>query len=137
MSEIDWDDDLSVGVPSIDDQHKQLIALTNSLFQAILEGRGFVVLMDILNELAEYAVTHFDYEEKLMKAYGYPEAELKAHICEHDALKEQVAEYIEKCTAHEVALDVKVFNFLRDWTTDHLIETDMKYKRFFYERGVE
>ena len=73
----------------------------------------------------------------MMRDYGYPEAEFNEHVSEHDALKKQVSVYIEKCAAHEAALDMKVFDFLREWTTEHLIETDMKYKRFFHERGAE
>lgn len=136
MSNIQWTEDSSVGVMAIDDQHKELLVITDTLFQAILADRGFDVLLGVLNELAQYVSYHFDFEEKLLKQHGYSAVEYKDHVDEHVSLKRQVAEYIEKYSESGGTLDMEVYNFLRDWTDEHLQRTDMKYKRFLKEKGV-
>ena len=60
---LEWNENLSVGVPSIDKQHKALLGLLNELFDATQAGRGQVVLGKVLKELADYTVYHFQYEE--------------------------------------------------------------------------
>ena len=60
---LEWTEELSVGVPSIDEQHKVLIRLLNELFDATQAERGQTLLGKVLNELADYTVYHFQYEE--------------------------------------------------------------------------
>ncbi len=59
---LEWNENLSVGVPSIDEQHKALLALLNELFDSTQAGRGQAVLGKVLKELADYTVYHFKYE---------------------------------------------------------------------------
>jgi len=68
-----WSDDLSVKVTLIDDQHKKLIALINSLHDAMRAGEGKQVLEKTLKELADYTVYHFQTEEKYMQAVPLPD----------------------------------------------------------------
>lgn len=137
MGKIEWTDDHSVGVQEIDDQHKELVKITNKLFQAIMEDRGASVLMDVLLELEEYVIYHFRYEEKLMIDYEYPALELKEHIEEHEALKAQVRDFIMTFSENEDTMDIEVFDFLRSWTDEHLAQTDAKYIDFFSDKNVK
>ncbi len=136
MHVIEWNEVNSVGVASIDEQHKVLVAITNKLFQAILDNRGIVVLMGVLRELEEYVKTHFSYEEELMRRYGYSPLELEEHIAEHRALQKQVSDFADEVGKEEDTLDIEVFDFLRDWMDVHLCETDMKYKDFFKNKTI-
>lgn len=135
MSDILWMESYSVGVPSIDDQHKQLIELNNQLFHAIMEDRGRDVVLDVLGELAEYATRHFSHEEDLLNEYGFDPALLSEHVAEHRSLTEQVQDYLQGAD-QQSSLDLVVYDFLRDWTTNHLKETDSKYANFLQRHGV-
>ena len=44
MSAFEWNDRLSVGVKSIDDQHKELVRMVNQLAEAMAKGQGKDVL---------------------------------------------------------------------------------------------
>lgn len=136
MYHIEWNEDNSVGVLSIDEQHKELVAITNRLFQAIMDDKGFSILMKILNELEEYADVHFSYEEKLLKEHGYPEAEYQEHVVEHVELTQQVKDFIDMVEEAGETLDMEVFEFLRTWTDTHLSRTDKKYTTFLRSKGV-
>lgn len=130
MNTIQWAEGDSVGNKEIDRQHKELVSLTNKLFQAILEDRGYEVVLGVLYELQQYAAYHFDYEEKLLIACDYPAIELKEHMDEHTNLKKQVNDFISEFSAYGDTLDIKVFDFLRSWTDEHLSQTDMKYRDY-------
>ena len=132
----EWHDSHSVGIPSIDDQHKRLIALTNRLFQAILNDMGEDALAGVLSDLADYAVYHFEHEELLMREHGFPEDLFAAHRAEHRALADKVAALIEEYRQDASCLDLTVYEFLRDWTTEHMDGTDSLYAIFLQERGV-
>jgi hemerythrin-like metal-binding protein len=133
---LDWYESLSVGVPSIDEQHKRLIALTDRLFQAIMGDVGKTVMGDVLNELADYTVYHFEHEEQLLLEHGYPEDLFTEHRNEHQALTTKVHELIGEYERNASCLDLTVYEFLRDWTTDHMKGTDSLYTDFLVARGV-
>jgi hemerythrin-like metal-binding protein len=137
MEGIEWAEIYSVNVKAIDTQHKKLVAITNNLFQSIMDENGDEIVLDVLHELSKYAAYHFDFEEQLMREHGYPAVALHEHIQEHEALKQQVYEFIEECASSSEALDLSVFAFLRTWMDEHLRQTDALYKDFFKEKGVE
>jgi len=72
-----------------------------------------------------------------MREHGYPAIDLHEHIQEHESLKQQVHEFIEECTDCSETRDVIVYDFLRTWMDVHLRQTDLLYKNFFKEKGVE
>lgn len=134
--QIEWTDDLSVGVESIDEQHKQLVSITNKLFQAILDDKGKTIVMEVLDELRQYIDHHFSYEEELLQRYAYPTKRLVEHIAEHRALSQQVQTFITGIEKSE-SLDLEVFDFLRDWTTEHLNTTDRQYADYLCTCGAQ
>ena len=70
MPLIAWDQGFSVGVGSIDEQHKKLIGLLNDLHDAMRFGKGRDVLGKVLAELIDYTAYHFRTEEGLFAKYG-------------------------------------------------------------------
>jgi hemerythrin len=69
MALFDWKEDYSVGVASIDDQHKRLIAWINRLHEAMTAGAAGNVMEQTLADLIDYTVYHFATEEKLFAQY--------------------------------------------------------------------
>ena len=64
----EWTDQLSVGVPSIDRQHKVLISLINELHDAMDKRAGALAAKNVLKRVINYAQAHFIYEEGLFSA---------------------------------------------------------------------
>lgn len=137
MSQIEWCDSHSVGIPSIDDQHRQLVALTNRLFVAIMREEGGMELGGVLTELAQYAEYHFEYEEQVLEEYGFPETELTLHRDEHRYLTDQVYKLIDQHNEAPDTMDLEVYSFLRDWMTEHMSGTDSEYSGFLVSKGAK
>ncbi len=68
-----WDETCSVSVPEMDRHHQRLLDLLNQVNQAIREQRGMDEISTILSEASDYTRTHFEAEEHMLEAYGYPD----------------------------------------------------------------
>lgn len=132
---IDWTDALSVGIASIDDQHKKLVELLNALHDSSVTGKGNEQIKGILQELVGYTVNHFAYEEKLFAEHGYPETD--SHKEAHVALTSQVGKFNEEFQAGNAKLSGDLFKFLRTWLNGHIRGTDKLYGPYLAERGVK
>ncbi|MUM77669.1 bacteriohemerythrin [Pseudodesulfovibrio sp. F-1] len=135
-NQILWNEEDSVGVPSIDAQHKELVAITNRLFLSIVKDDASAAVLGILAELTRYAEQHFAHEEALLVEHGYPGDLLKPHIAEHESLTAQVHDFLRRASQDTDILDLEVYDFLRDWMTKHLQRTDRTYAEFLCARGA-
>lgn len=134
MALIEWKADYSVNIAEIDDQHKKLVDLINTLHAAILSGTGKDALTHILADLVDYTLNHFATEEKFFDEYDYPESE--SHKQKHQDLVQQVAALQKKQADGEKVLTMDVMNFLRDWLQDHILGTDKKFGPYLNSKGV-
>ena len=134
MSVIDWNESLSVGIASIDEQHKKLVKMINDLNEAMRSGRGKDVIGNILNDLVSYTQIHFRHEEDLFARHGYPEAD--SHKQEHADLVAKVMDFKQQFDDGSTSLTISVMNFLSRWLTSHIKGTDREYAPFLQEKGV-
>jgi hemerythrin len=130
----EWKPEYSVSVSTLDLQHKKLFSLTNSLHQAMREGRERQVLADLLNELVSYTRTHFAAEEELLANCGYPT--LNQHRSEHDSLLKQVATFQKAFAAGDAHLSIELMPFLQTWITSHILHLDTQYGDYLNKQGV-
>lgn len=135
MSLITWEEKLSVGVETFNKEHQKLIQLINTLHEAMRSGTGKLVIGETLNELIKYTQSHFAHEEELMKKHQYPNFSM--HKKEHDELTNKVIELNTKFETGEMILTIEVMQFLKDWLTKHILETDKQYGAFFSSKGVK
>ncbi|HNR89429.1 MAG TPA: bacteriohemerythrin [Spirochaetota bacterium] len=135
MDYIQWSDNLSVGVQVFDEEHKNLVGFVNRLNNALTIGSAKKTMEEILSSLIRYTIIHFKHEEDYMALHGYPA--LEKHRAEHEALKAQVADFHERFVAGKTTFSLELMTFLRDWLTNHILGSDMAYRGFFNERGVQ
>ncbi len=69
IAKIEWNDSYLLGVPEIDQQHKQLIAIANELYDVATGDESVyeTKMPVILKKLTDYTVYHFSMEEPLQK----------------------------------------------------------------------
>lgn len=131
---ITWKDEYSVGLDSIDRQHKKLINLINQLTTAVDYSTGEEFEREALAELVDYTRTHFTYEEGLMEDNGYPDFE--AHRAQHRLMIAEVeavlAEYEKD---HDTAMR-HASDYLKGWLINHINGTDKQYSSFLIGKGV-
>ena len=127
---------MSVKIPSIDEQHKEMMEMINLLHDSIAKGNSKTVLVEIFEGLAQYTKHHFTYEEKLFKQYGY-DGQVK-HIKEHQKLINKVNDLKQKMENEEgFMLGMEVMDFLNQWLTGHIQGSDKNYTAFLRSNGVK
>ena len=134
MDNIQWSDDLRVGISSIDAEHKKLISMVNELNHLVLVADRTAASGKILAGLVDYTVNHFSNEEKLMTAHGYPG--YARHKSEHEKLTKTVLDFKARLNEGKAGFSIELIKFLQDWLVDHIKGTDMAYKKFFADKGI-
>lgn len=125
MAELQWSSDYSVGVESVDWEHRQLFDMMNEL-EAAIESRKGQEIGHFLTGLLVYTREHFVNEENLMLQINYPD--YLAHKAEHEKLTNRAMELIESDSTAESTLTL--LQFLKDWLRLHILGWDMKYKKY-------
>lgn len=128
MAELVWDEGMSVGIDSLDNDHKQLIAILAQLMSAKNEKLGQKSIDVIFERLEEYCQSHFAREETLLAKINYQQFE--AHKRSHQAFINKIPQLKEQWfadgTESEVVKD-KIILFLQQWLIKHILEEDLDY----------
>lgn len=129
MPIIHWTPDFSVGINSLDTDHKVLISLINQLDDAIRSGEPTETVSKVLDALLDYTDYHFAREESLMEACGYPE--IDAHVRTHHTLRAQVHDIRDRYRRNPESMHGReVLAFLKNWLTAHIVGRDKLYSPF-------
>lgn len=136
MPLIEWTAELSVGIDSIDEQHKKLVNMINALNDAMLTNSSNAILGKIFTGLAAYTQKHFSYEEDMFAEYGYTDS--VEHKRQHSELIAQVVELKEKFIENpQGTMSADLMLFLKRWLTNHIMRTDKEYAEFLISKGVK
>lgn len=129
----EWKDSYNCGVKRIDDEHKRLFEIGESVYELIINENHVDYFGDVLNlieDLKEYTVYHFEDEERIMQLYDYPE--YKSQKIAHDAFINR----IESLNLEELDEDIqksvlKLLDFIYEWISEHILGMDLKIKDYF------
>lgn len=123
--------DCLIGVSEIDDEHKKLFELIASIDTAIKSNDNPVAnAMILINELKQYAVSHFAHEEAYMERINDPE--LARQKKEHAAFIEKVNSYSYADVTDESAkaIILELLEFLSKWLMGHILGSDILIGQF-------
>jgi len=135
MSFFEWDASYSVGVATIDTQHRKLVELINTLFEAMRDKKTAQIIGDLVRQLSDYTIYHFKEEERLMEKASF--SGLLLHKKEHARFIAKVRELeqkIDQGQANLIGFDLA--NFLKSWLKDHITGTDKNYGPVMRAAGI-
>ena len=125
-----WRESLSIGVPAIDQQHKELCEQVDKLADACSHGRGADEVKKILDFLAAYTVKHFADEEAYQIKIKYPK--FQQHKLKHTEFLTQVTKLKKEATDNgiNIAMVIKINQIISAWLIDHIRVTDSDLKNY-------
>ena len=127
--EIAWSDYLRVGVPEMDEEHRQFISRVNDLNKAIVESEDKAKVERLMDVMLMEATHHFCHEEELLARWNYPDT--AAHTATHAELTAQFARVMKEIQDSNVSFVWAVKGLrLKQLLVDHLLKEDMKYRDF-------
>ena len=123
MKKLVWSADLDTHIHVIDEQHKRIVGYINEL-QDAKDSLDKEKVGDVINELVDYTISHFSFEESLMEQAGYPF--LQPHQKIHELFVKKVSSFVERFKKGEdVADDLLVM--LQKWLINHIKNEDGDY----------
>ena len=131
---LEWNDRLATGNDQIDNQHKELIARFSNLLDACNRHRGKEEVMNLLDFLSDYVVTHFSMEEKLQQEHNYPGYFM--HKAQHTEFMRQLSDLKSQFGENGATLSlvIKTNQTMSGWLVNHINETDRKLAEFLRGR---
>ena len=125
MALLVWQPELDTGIDVIDQQHQRIVELINQLHH-VRETHDRQELADVLEELVDYTLSHFAFEEELLEESGY--AFGPAHKRVHDMFTRRVGEYRMRFEAGE-DITAELHGMLARWLFNHIRNDDKSYSR--------
>ncbi len=127
---IQWRDSLAIGVPEIDNQHKELLHRFDRLLTASQAGQGIEELKNLQVYLEDYVTSHFSDEEGIQRQHSYPGYE--AHKSEHRYFIEQITKLRLETEKSGVATHnvIETNNLLLKWLLNHISKVDTQLGAF-------
>jgi hemerythrin-like metal-binding protein len=132
---IEWNDKLSVGVDSIDNQHKILVKIINELFDSYFNHYDGTTSIRTMSKLMVYIHEHFKYEEELFDKYQWPQR--NAHKNTHAILTKKVLDLKAQLDKdHDMENSLKLMELLKEWLAEHILVEDQKYAEFLRSKNI-
>ena len=123
---LQWSDELAIGIGIIDDQHKKLVERIASFSRAVDSG-DLRKVEETVNYLVGYAIQHFGAEELIMIRNCYDQ--FKEHRDEHSWFIKRVFDVHTSLVKKDGLLRKEVEDLrdmLHNWTIDHIMVKDKR-----------
>lgn len=123
---IEWTPNLTVGVASIDDQHKKLFDMADQLFEAGRNNKTKEFISEMLDFLDKYTKQHFQSEETYMRSINYPgyEDQRKMHADFIASLAKLRKDYDE--SGGNILVILNANQMVVDWLLKHISIEDKR-----------
>ncbi|MDR2897250.1 MAG: bacteriohemerythrin [Spirochaetaceae bacterium] len=126
--------DLEVGVPEIDEQHRELVNRLNQVTEMGIDAVSREETKKTLDFLGDYVVKHFGDEEALQKKSGYPKYEWhkEQHKLFIDNFKKLKEEFITNGASLKYTMDLN--NSIITWIVRHIKTADVELGKYISSR---
>ncbi|MCU7959267.1 MAG: bacteriohemerythrin [gamma proteobacterium symbiont of Bathyaustriella thionipta] len=123
MAKLEWSSDLDTGIHVIDKQHRRIVDYINQLDHAA-RNHSREEVAAVLDQLVDYTLSHFTFEEGLMEEAGYPF--VNAHKKVHKLFVRRVADYQQRFKIGE-DISEELLTTLKTWLINHIRNDDDDY----------
>lgn len=130
-----WDDSRhSLGIASIDQQHRGLMDMVNNLSEEVVHGYDLEKVLQQIDQILIYTEDHFSHEEQLMRDHGFPD--LERHTVEHATLLGEIATLRETLKPDHPGRVMLVTAFLADCAERHILTEDRALAEHLRNSGI-
>ena len=130
MEAFHWDTHFVTGLPDVDKQHHHLVDIINKFGNLLAENDVQMQDVDSLfGELTDYAVCHFQDEEKLMAEVKVDGRHLDHHIPAHEGFASDLASLYAGISRGSPDQADTLLQFLVHWLAYHILGQDQDLGR--------
>ncbi len=154
MPLIEWREEFRIGIPAVDYEHQELIALLNELYAGLGEGPGTggdealdqtsldrASVGAFLGEVYARISAHFALEEREMRARGYDQA--AAHKADHEDLLDAIRDIMDDVDDKQVELSPEALgpetlgHRLEAWFSEHFRTHDARLHKSLHSGSLD
>lgn len=126
MAHIQWTDDLNTGIDVIDSQHLRIVQYINDL-DDIHKSHDRDEVERVLDELVDYTLSHFAFEESLLEDSKYPF--INGHKMVHKLFVKRIGSFQQRFKMGEDITE-ELLKTLKSWLINHIKSDDNDYVSF-------
>ncbi len=121
-----WDDKYNLGVSILDEQHRGIVTMINSLHFGIRHRYIENTFAPIVQMMSDYTRIHFEIEEAYLEMLDFSHA--KRHHDLHHELMEQLLHTGKKSLYNKDPQDF--LEFLKGWWISHICKEDLLFRDY-------
>ena len=128
FSLVKWKDEYRIGVDEIDEQHKKIFEIANEAYELLKNEYYYDKydrIIELLEELKDYAKFHFSFEEDYMLSIRY-----KGYFSQkvaHDNFIDKVNSFdLNAIDENQDQYILEILDFIVDWISQHILISDKK-----------
>lgn len=122
----EFKDEYRTGIDFIDQEHTKLFEIADRAYNTLMDEfipDKYDYIVEILNELRDYAATHFKHEEEYMMSIKYKR--LISQKAMHNEFIDKINEYdLDKMDENQKDAILEILDFLNDWLVNHIMKSD-------------
>lgn len=138
MTIVEWKKEFTLGIPSVDYEHEELVGLLNELHDGLSRDSDGAAIGGFLGEVFTRISAHFALEEQIMRQRKY--VAFDDHKADHEALLDEIREIMDaqETGAYE-ELEERLASALQVWFTGHFKTHDAQLHKMLGDSfpGVE
>ncbi|MDR3654070.1 MAG: hemerythrin family protein [Paludibacter sp.] len=120
-----WNNSFLLNIEVIDKQHKRFFEIFDTILQLSRKAENEGELLNVINELQEYAHYHFQTEEALIEKSNAPNFEL--HVIQHEFFIQKIKGFRMANNYNNPVLVNQIVIFMRKWLLMHISDVDGEY----------
>ena len=124
MTLIRWKPSFSLGIPSVDHEHRELIGAINTVYDSMQANASPETIESCLEDIYADVASHFALEERHMREAVYEEYE--AHKDEHEDLLDQIRDMMDLYEDDPESGRLLLQQKLSDWFGIHFATFDAR-----------
>lgn len=129
MMNVEWKSEYNLGIPAIDRQHQKLFEYLSDLRNSMLEEAEQDGIKTALQNLIDYGIEHFSYEEAILQQADYPI--FNDHQALHEVYNQRLYSFQEKLNNGEDVMATELIIFIKKWLLVHILKEDQAYFDYF------
>ena len=124
MTLLAWKPEFSVGVESVDFEHRQMIRLINEIYEEMKERSDTDSVLQFLGDIHTAIAAHFALEERIMRDADYEE--YADHKEDHEELLDQIRDLMDEFRSDPESGFTLLQERLGDWFEKHFATFDAR-----------
>ena len=124
MSLLEWKAEYSVGIASMDDEHREMIGMINGVYAQLGASPGKDEIEACHEKIFSTISAHFALEERIMRDSGFEE--YKDHKDNHEELLDEIRDLMDEFVADSDKCATLLEERLSAWFGNHFASFDAR-----------